>query len=239
MPRIVNLANYPSFQAINLLVDPGADPGKIKIPNGCRFIISWNLTDGKQAHNVLGMAVSAGFTPTAVLAEQARVALTSGTNWTGLAGFLAPGTQLTAVTLRDLRDFDLPLVPSTGAPVSGTSAGTALPSEVAAVITLRTAKVGPGNRGRVYIPGWATNAIGTGDTIAAGAVTALNFFCTNISNAISSIGGDWSLTQPHRLAYTSPKTGVDFDERQPNMAHITSATTRDNHWDSQRRRGLK
>lgn len=238
--RLVDVSNYQQFTAINLTADPGHDRGKQVIPNGVQFQIVWQLTDGKQARNILGMNVAPGFAPTTALAEQARAALVNGSNWSGMAAFMATGTLLTAVQLRDMRAIDLPLVPSTGSSTPGTSASIALPSEVAACITLRTQFVGAGNRGRVYLPGFATNALGANDVIAAGAMSAINLFCTNISNAITAIGGTWSLLLPHRLAYVSdtiPPT--NHAERPARTERVTSASMRDNHWDSQRRRGLK
>lgn len=239
MPRIVDLANYPSFQAVNLLSDPGLDKGKKVIPNCCQFHLVWNLVDGKQARQILAMTVGSSFNPTAGLAEQARASIVGSAAWSPFAGFLATGTQLAAVQLRDLRVADMPLVPSTGSVTPGTSPSPALPSEVALVLTLRTAKVGPGNRGRVYLCGFATNGLGAGDVIAAGLVTAATNMAPAITVAMNTIGGSWGLAQPHRLEYTSPKTGTHFDERPAGVAPITSVSVRDNHWDSQRRRGLK
>lgn len=237
--RIVNLANFQQFTAVNLLADLGHDAGKLIVPNGIQFHIVWNLPDGKQARQILGMSVGSAFTPTPTLAEQARAALVTGSSWTAFAAFLAPTTSLAAVQLRDIRVADQPLVASTGTSTPGTSAGTALPSETAMVTTIRTAQVGPGNRGRAYWCGFATNAIGTGDTIAAACVTAGTNFGGNVSSAMTAIGGTWCITLPHRLAYTSPVTGTQHPERPAQMKPITAQLVRDNHWDTQRRRGLK
>lgn len=237
--RLVPLNNYPQVLAINPLADLGLDTGKKVIPNGVQFHIVWNLADGKQARQILGMSVGGSFNATAALAEQARAAITSGANWTAYATYIPTGVSLQAVQLRDLRTADMPLVPSTGAATPGTSASPAMPSEVALCLTLRTAKVGPGNRGRAYFCGFATNAIAAGDVAAAGLMTALNNWAGTISTAMQAIGGTWAVAQPHRLAYTSPITGTHFPERPAAMALTTSGTVRDNHWDSQRRRGLK
>lgn len=238
MPRILRLENLQQFTAINVLSDPGVIGGPVVIPNAIKFMPVWTLADGKQARNIIGMSVGAGFTPTPTIAESMRAALVAGTNWSTLAGFLAPTVGLARVELLDIRTPNNTVVSSTGASSPGTSAGTALPSETAAVITLRTGKTGPGFRGRLYIPGWATNAIGAGDVIAAGAVTAVNLFCTNISNAITAGSGGWVLLQPARQAYVG-STGTSHPARAAQTTPITSSSCRDNHWDSQRRRGLK
>lgn len=237
--RVVNLSNFQQFAAINLTKDPGVDPGKHPIPNCCDFNIVWQLTDGKVARCVLAMRVAAGFTPTPTLAEQARAAITAGGVWTAFAAFLSTGTSLTGVQLRDRRLIDQPLVASTGTATPGTSPSPALPSEVALVTTLRTAKTGQGNRGRMFQPGWATNALGTGDVVAVAAVNAYQAWVDNIAAAMSGIGGQWGLRQPHRVPYTSPRTGAQIPERIADCPIVNAVSVRDNHWDSQRRRGLK
>jgi len=236
--RIIALENFQQFTAINVLSDPGHIGGPVIIPNCVQFHIVWNLADGKQGRNILGMSVGGSYNATAAQAEAGRAALVQGTNWSALAGFLAPTVSLAAVELRDMRTAGNPLVQSTGAATPGTSAGTALPSEVAAVMTIRTAKSGQQNRGRIYIPGWASNAVGVGDIIAAAAVTALLNFGNNIGSAITAAGGSWVLMQPARQAYTG-STGTQHPARAAGTTPVTSAPVRDNHWDTQRRRGLK
>lgn len=236
---VFDVSVFQQFAAINVLADPGHDKSKLVVPNGVQVQLVWQLTDGKVARNILGADVAPGFAPTAAIAESVRAAITTGAAWTAMAAFIGTGVSLTAVQLRDIRQPDQPLVPSTGAGVPGTSVSTALPSETAIVVTLRTAKVGPGNRGRVYLPGWASNAAATGDVIAPAVITAITNWLGVLSSSINTNVGTWSITQPHRLAYTSPTTGTQHAERPAAMAHITSATVKDNHWDSQRRRGLK
>lgn len=236
--RVVNLANLPQFTAINVLSDPGHIGGPVVIPNCIKFMIVWTLTDGKIARNVLGMSVPGGFTPTAAIAEQMRTALVAGTQWSGLAGFLATTTSLTRVELLDIRNANNTVISSTGPSTPGTAAGTALPDETAAVLTIRTAKTGPAFRGRIFVPGWASNATAAGGVIAAAAVTALNAWSGNILTAITNAGGTWVLLQPARAQYTG-STGTVHPARPAGSTTFTSVVCRDNHWDSQRRRGLK
>lgn len=236
--RIIALENFQQFTAIHVLSDPGALPGKQVIPNGIMVRLDWSLVDGKTAHNVLCGVAAGGFTPTPAIAEAGRAALVTGAAWTTLAGFFATQTQLAAVTLRDLRVIDQPFISSTGAATPGTSASTALPSESALVITIRTAKVGQAGRGRIYIPGWATNAIGTQDTVAAAAVTALQNWTTNIFNCFAAMSLTPALRLPARNAYTG-STGTAHPARTAGTQNWTQLLVRDNHWDSQRRRGLR
>ena len=236
--RIIDLANFPQFTAINLLSDAGRIGGPVVVPNGCKVMLVWNLADGKQGRNVLGGTVAGGFQPTPAIAETIRSALVSGGTWTALAAFLSTGVSLARVELQDIRVAFQPVVASTGAATPGTSASPALPSEVAAVITLRTQGIGPQNRGRAYIPGWATNALAAGDVIAPAAVTALTNWIPTITTALSAGGLSWSLINPARAQYTGT-TGTVHPARVAVMKPLTGAVVRDNHWDSQRRRGLK
>lgn len=236
--RLVNLANFQQFTAINALSDPGVIGGPKVIPNAAIMSIVWTLADGKQARNLVGMSVAGGYAPSVTLANAAKSALTAGTQWTALAAFIAPTVTLTRVELQFIGVANQVPVSSDSAAVPGTSSGTAMPSEIAAVLTLKTNTTGPGGRGRWYIPGWSTTAIGTGDVIAAGAVTALINWTTNLVNAANAAQGSIVLLRPARAAYTGT-TGTQHPARPAGFLPFTNIIVRDNHWDSQRRRGLK
>lgn len=235
---LVNLSNLEQLAAVQLDEDGGRDPKKHTIPNCVQVSLIWAQEDGVQAHNILGARVSAGFTPTQTIANSILTALTTGATWTALALFMPASTGLSQIMLKDRRVLDQPFIPSSVAGAAGTSVSPALPNEVAMACTFRTALVGKGNRGRMYVPGWATNALGTGNVMAGPCVTALTNWIQTIATAFSAQGLTHALIQPHRLAYTSPK-GTPHDERLAGTQDITSRTVRDNHWDSQRRRGLK
>jgi len=236
--RVVNLANFSQFTAINVLSDAGHIGGPVVVPNAVRVIIKWNLVNGKVAANVLGGQVAAGFAPTAAMAEALRAGFVLGGNWSTLAGFMPTGGSLASVTIEDIRGANIAPVVSTGSPTAGTSVSTALPSENAVCVTLRTAHAGIGYRGRMYIPNWATNAIGASDTVAPGAITAINNWTPQIQAQLTQQGITWALVQPARAEYTG-STGTQHPARSAGVQALVSFATRDNHWDSQRRRGLK
>jgi hypothetical protein len=143
------------------------------------------------------------------------------------------------VILRDLNAPDMPEVPSNTPGVAGTSSGVALPDEVAAVLTLRTAKVGRRFRGRMYLPNWASNALGAGNVIAGPAVTAYQAWADGpLHSGMNSNGLQWALGLHARVAYTGT-SGNQIAARNAETELITVQTVRDNHWDTQRRRGLK
>ena len=91
----------------------------------------------------------------------------------------------------------------------------------------------------MYVPGWAPAATASGDIISAAAVTALGNWANTLIGALSPSGYTLVIGQRQRAAYTSPITGREFGPRPPNSLTITQCVVRDNHWDSQRRRGLK
>ena len=220
------------------MVDLGHIPGPIVIPNAIQMRFRWSLLDGKVAHNVFYGQVGGGFVATAAIAEALRAGISGAGAWTALAAYIASGASLAGVDLLDVRSVGNAIVSSTGAALPGTSASTALPDEVAAVLTLRTAKTGQGNRGRAFIPGFASNACGASGVILAATVTALSNFGGALPGLFLGQSITMSIGNPARAGYTSPKTGRVFAPRSAGLVTVTSVVCRDNHWDTQRRRGL-
>ena len=237
--RVLDISKLQTFTAVNLLSDPGAIPGKVQIPNAAQIVLTWTLADGKSGHNVLYGRYIPPFAGTAAQATAILAALGSGAQWTAYAAFLATTTSLFNVTIRDVNTIDQPIISATTGAAPGASASPEMPDEVAAVVTLRTGKVGPGNRGRIYLPGFATNALATGNVIAPATVTALGNWAQTIKTAFAAQGYTLALGQRERAAYTSPITGANFPHRPAAAPDITALVVRDNHWDSQRRRGLR
>jgi len=236
--RIVNLSNVQQFTAINLLSDPGSVGGPLVIPSCVQVGILWFLEGGRSAFNILYGRYGGGFTPSSSIADSILTTLTTGAGWTGLASFLATGTLIGGVHLRDVNSANQPVITNTVAGQAGTSASAALPNEVALCISLRTALAGRSGRGRTFIPGYATNALGAGNIVAAAARTATDTWATsNLRAAMSSNGLTWVLGLPARQEYMGA-TGTTHPARSATSVPITSQGTRDNHWDSQRRRGL-
>jgi len=239
--RLVSLSNLQQLSAINLTVDQGAIAGPIYVPSCAMISLLFSLTDGKTAHVNLGGRYSGAFHGTQAECNSMLAQFVSG-NYSTLNAFFSSTGSLSAVTIRDINppDGSGVVVQSNAAGVPGTSASPALPSEVALVVTKNTAKRGRSFRGRMYMANWATNAMGTGDTVAAAAVTALGAWASTLVGAtLAAQGYPHVLLQPARAAYTSSITGRQFPARAATSEVITSLVVRDNHWDSQRRRGLK
>lgn len=239
MPRIVNLANLTPFQATSL-TDPGYKPGAKIIPSCCLVRLNFSLTDGRIAHMVLHSQYNGTPALSAAVAQGLFATISTGGSWTGLAAFLATTMTFTGVTVLDLRSVTGLSFDSTGAAVAGGATGqAALPDEVALVISMKTANRGPAARGRAYMPGWASSAVAAGGVVTGGAVTALNTWFAAVATAMGTAIGPLVLALPERNAYTSPATGRAFPHRDATTLLVTTTGVRDNHWDSQRRRGLK
>ena len=238
MPRIVRLSDLEQFTAINVLSDPGHIGGPVVVPSCVQVVLNWGQSSGKTAHNVLYGRAGGIPAPTVAQAQAIFAALSTGAQWTALAAFMPIGTTFTGVTLRNVHTANNPLISSTGAAVPGTGAGAALPNEVGLAITLRTALAGPQNRGRFYIPGFSVDALGSSNTVVAGLVTASANWANTITSALSAQGYTWVIGQPARAQYTG-STGTVHPARAATSVPVATAICRDNHWDSQRRRGLK
>lgn len=222
-------------------VDPGYVPGPKLIPNCAMVRLNWSMADGKLAHNVLYAQWTGSPALSSSIANSIRTAVINGTNWTTFLALVAPAVSFLGVTLLDMRDLLSSPIDSVQTAIPGTSAGTAMPDETACVVTMLTGRRGPSGRGRAYIPGLSGTAMAAGGVISSAAMTAVQtWFATNVSvNGISTNLGTHSLGLPHRAAYTSPKTGRVFPERPATTVGIIQSIVKDNHWDSQRRRGLK
>lgn len=238
MPRIYSLAQVQQFTAVKLQSDPGSVGGPKVIPSAAEITLYWILSSGKPAHNVLIGRYSGTYSGSAAQANAMMTALATGAAWTALAAFLSNTVSLGGLSIRDLGQPNQPLIANTTGGGVGTSASLELPNEVAAVITTRTAFTGPANRGRVYIPGWGSNALGPGNQMAAAAKTALTTWATTIAGALSGSGYTWSIGHQARQAYTGA-AGTEHPARVAGTVPITTVEVRDAHWDSQRRRGLR
>jgi hypothetical protein len=90
----------------------------------------------------------------------------------------------------------------------------------------------------MFIPGWATNALASGNVVAAAAVTALQSWANTLGGTYSANGMPVALGHKARAAYTGT-SGTPHPARPAGLVPITNLVVRDNHWDSMRRRGLK
>jgi hypothetical protein len=88
------------------------------------------------------------------------------------------------------------------------------------------------------VPNFAVNALGVGNTINPATVTALGNWASIIAGVLSGHGLTLGVAHFSRLAYTTA-AGKPVPARPPGIVPVLSVLVRDNHWDSQRRRGRK
>jgi hypothetical protein len=195
------------------------------------------LADGKSASNVLHGSYTT--TPPA-LGTLATTLFNSLSNaWsTNLAAHMHAGTQFVRVEIRDMAAVTNPIFIGTGAAIPGTAAGAALPAEMACVITENVSKRGRGLKGRIYIGGFDITADAGNGVIAPTTKTALDNYATALFTAVSAGGLSPCVAELARAQYQG-LTGTVHPARVDGPAAVSSYTVRDDHWDSQRRRGLK
>jgi hypothetical protein len=194
---------------------------------------------GKVGHNVLYGRTTGVPNPSVAQAQAIFSGLTTGGLWTALATHLFTSTQLLSVTLTSVHTAGLPSFVSTGGAVSGSDVAQALPSESAVCVTLKSNFRGPSNRGRMYITGYGNDSVSSGNLISPTTVTDTAAWANNIKSVLAAQSLTWCIGQRDRAAYLG-STGTQHPARAANAnIDIQSAIVRDNHWDSQRRRGLK
>jgi hypothetical protein len=236
--RLIRLDSLEQFAAVQILSDGGAIGGPVVIPSCAQIVIQWSLESGKTAHNVLYGRFAGSFAGTTAQANAIMTAISSGAQWTALAALLHPSTSLSAVTIRSVNTANQPLIVSSLSAVPGTATGSALPSEVAAALTITTANAGKSGRGRMYIPGFNNTTLAGGNGMSTALQTALTNWGPTVRAAINANGYTHVLGLKQRAAYTGV-TGTQHPARSATSVDTVSIVLRDNHWDSQRRRGLR
>jgi hypothetical protein len=207
----------------------------VVIPTCIMVRLNWVLPNGRQAVNVLHGSVAGGFTPTVAIANSILTAITAGGLWTALNAFLGTGTGLASVTLLDMRTPSNAPIDSTTGGGAGADAGTPLPPQTALVVTERTARAGPGFRGRFYVPGWTDAASTSTGEAVAGAVSALAAWSANFPAVFTAEAMTLGLAQPARAGYTGT-TGTVHAARAAHIEPVTSLSVRNGIFDTQRRR---
>lgn len=189
---------------------------------------------GRTVHvvNHCRVPVGQGINPT--LADTVFTAMRN--LWTSnLASLCPPSTGYTGLTLRDLRDQGQPLVPSAATEALGTATGIdTLPRQLAACLTLRTNRAGRAFRGRSYWTGFGEAANGTDNRYSATMVTGINAFAAGYRVAMST--GGLTLAVAHRPTVFDASTGLPIAPGLGFITDVTTVSSRDTIWDSQRRR---
>lgn len=214
---------------------PGYVNGPLVIPDTLQVRLLWTLANGRAATNVLH-AIVAGETHTSLaLANALFDEIAALAELTSYAGYLSADTNLTHVDVRDVRAEHLGLFESEGAPVPGTSGDSALPEEVAFVISLRTGLTGPAHRGRIYLTGIAANALDTAGHADAGFVAAALAFVQAVNGVFIANGLTLAVGHRGHASYTN-RVGHTVEAEPAGSDPVLTIAARDNIFDSQRRR---
>lgn len=216
--------------------DLGAIAGPVVIPGCCQVVLKWVTPSGRQALNVLHASVPGGFAATTAIANAIHTALSTGAAWDALKALMGTASAFEGVRLLDLRAANNAPVDSTSTSEAGTSAADPLSPATSLVITLRTARAGPGFRGRIYIPNWTVDAVTGLAEANAGAVAALQAWANTIPTAFSGSSISLAIAQPARAAYTG-SSGTAHLARAAATQLVTQLVVRNGFWDNQRRRG--
>jgi hypothetical protein len=90
----------------------------------------------------------------------------------------------------------------------------------------------------MYVPGFASDAVGTGNVIGPAVLSDVQAWANTFIAVFSGQGMTLAIGQKARQEYIGT-TGTLHPARDAGSVTVTSLQVRDNHWDSQRRRGLR
>jgi hypothetical protein len=238
MGRFIPLGQLQQVTGINLLGDPGAIGGPKVISSVAEIILYFALAGARTGKVVMHGRYVGVFNGSVAQANAILAALNTGSAAAAFLSHLAATTSLANVSIRDLGTANQGLIVSTGTGTPGTGVGNAVPNEMAVVVTKHTALTGRANRGRMYMPGWTTASVAADNTVVPTAVTDLQTWANTVQGALNASNYIMVIAHPARQAYTGT-TGTPHPARAAGSVDVTSLFVRDNHWDSQRRRGLK
>lgn len=217
-------------------IDGGRIRGAFTVPSVIEIVMMFTLVNLKSASIRFHGAFVTAPANMQTLANALSVSL--GTAWsTNLAPLCPPGTTYNGITARDMTLTTNPVAFAPVTPVPGTAAAPALPLpvNVAAVMTQNISSRGRGLKGRVYLPGFASNADAGNGQMTTATGTAINSFGTAVTAALTAQSLTATVAQPARQAYIGV-TGTAHGPRSVGHTNVTSMVARDLIWDTQRRR---
>jgi len=197
----------------------------------------FTLANSKQASvRTFGKDNSLTFVASQAMANQLFTAISG--HWvTRLGQYMHNDTQFFALTIRDMGDVTNPEFQSNLAAVSGSSANAALPQDVALVLTAEPNLRGRGAKGRLFFPGWATNAAAAPGQAIDAARVALNAFGADLMLELNAVALGAAIAKPARNAYIG-LTNAQHPQRPASVVELNAYTCQDTEFDTQRRRGL-
>lgn len=216
------------------------------IPNCVEVRLLW-IYGGQGAVNVLHAQAPGGYVVNQTTANALGSSI-KGTAWSPFASSQSTQTSLVRVGLRDKRTVGAPEFLDQGAAVVGTETGDALPPQVAACITLRTAGSGKSFRGRVYVGGGGEADNAGAGIMTTGFQTAAVNWITAIQAAMTAAGLTLAVATRAAELATIVKTTFHADgsetvktlsrevAKAANTYPVTIIQSRNQGWETQRRR---
>jgi len=153
----------------------------------------------------------------------------------GFAGQLADSTSFTGVSVKDLRQANMPEYNSSGTAAAGADATGELPEQVALCVTGRTNRSGREFRGRTYFGGLGLIAQADARSFTGAAGIAAKAFMDGIIQVAGSNGLQIGVGQ-RALQAGSDIHGNPLPARAAQMVDYTATEIRDHRFDTQRRR---
>lgn len=217
------------------------------VPNAVQIRLMYNIA-GNGGFNVIHARKLGTQVISQALANLVGAALKSA--WTThIAPLAFGGSGLIRVGIRDLSAANQPEYLDTGAVAVGTSAADPLPAQNAVNVTLRTAQSGKSKRGRVYIGGFDELQNSATGTIAPAASAAATAFVNAVSDGLDANGLTLAVLSRPAYSYVDNRTWTFNDgttetdvtgrghARPGGLEDVTVVQSRNNEWESQRRRG--
>jgi hypothetical protein len=217
------------------------------VPNAVQIRLMYAL-GGQGAFNVLHAIKTGSQVIDQTLTNAIGAAIKSA--WSARVGPLAgAGAALIRVGLRDLSSPNQPEYLDSGAQVGGSASDDMLPANNAACVTLRSAKSGKSFTGRCYIGGFSELQNSAAGATQATASSAAASFLQDVSAALTTNSMQLGVLSRPSYAYVDNRTWTFNDgttevdvigrgkQRAGAITPVTLIQSRNNQWESQRRRG--
>lgn len=189
--------------------------------NAISVRMNWTVANLRQQSQVLHFANPAPIAVNQALADNVADACEAALSSSGLRAGLKTTVELTDVAVRDV---SVPTSPEyiSAVGMAGTGTTDLLPIQTAMCVTLRTNKAGRSFRGRTYLGGFVEGTSDVGGRIGSGTRTQGVAFIQGVADNVNAIGGGLELGV---LSRTLDEINI-----------VTQILSRDNVWDTQRRR---
>jgi hypothetical protein len=209
--------------------------GPLIIPNCAEVKIVWQQ-NGVTLHNVFhsNLVPTGPINPT--VAESIFSGIKAQTATTAWLAHVDPDCSLSGVEVKDLRAGNNAGILSSGPATTGTGTGRPLSQGTAMVITLKTAKSGPGFVGRAYLPGLDDSVLASARNFDETMLALGVAFVTGIQTVVTPLVGQLVVAQRALNADPTSQNPAMQQPRAADVVPVTQIAFADTRVDSQRRR---